>query len=302
MAVHAEPSPLDAPLPGGSDGATVVVEPLIGGEVQFPPGFFELPEGRLGKLQARGIGLPRSRWVWVPCPAYLITHPSAGPVMVDTSLHPSVAAKPAENMGYLNARFWRPRVEPGGDVPAQLRARGLDPKSIQTVVMTHLHFDHASGIAEFPNSTFIVTDAEWKSATELSRPFLHGYRPAHYDYVFDYRTVSFASTRVSSYATFGQTIDLFADGSVRLASTPGHTAGHQSVICRLRDRDFVIAADAVYTVRQLEGGPPPAQPADPHLWRRSQRELQRFHERYPQAVIVAGHDPEQIRTLEKRYE
>ena len=168
--------------------------------------------------------------------------------------------------------------------------------------MTHLHFDHASGMAEFPNAMFIVTDTEWEAATQGSRPVIRGYRPAHYDYVFDYRTVSYRGSAISSYATFGNTLDLFGDGSVRLASTPGHTPGHQSVICRLRDRDFVIAGDAVYTRRQLEGGPPPAAPADPHLWRRSQRELQRFHESYPQAVIVPGHDPEHFRTLENRYE
>jgi glyoxylase-like metal-dependent hydrolase (beta-lactamase superfamily II) len=74
------------------------------------------------------------------------------------------------------------------------------------------------------------------------------------------------------------------------------------VLARLRDRDFVIAGDAVYTVRQLEGGPEPPRPQDPHLWRRSLQELQLFHRAYPQAVIVAGHDPEQWRTLDAKYE
>ena len=36
MAVHVEPQPLDAPLPGGQAGATVAVEPLIAGHVDFP--------------------------------------------------------------------------------------------------------------------------------------------------------------------------------------------------------------------------------------------------------------------------
>ena len=48
-----------------------------------------------------GIGTPRSDWWTVPCPAFLIRHPDAGPMLVDTGLHPSVAAEPRENMGRL---------------------------------------------------------------------------------------------------------------------------------------------------------------------------------------------------------
>jgi glyoxylase-like metal-dependent hydrolase (beta-lactamase superfamily II) len=170
------------------------------------------------------------------------------------------------------------------------------------VVMTHLHVDHASGISEFPSSTFVISSAEWRAATTGSRPLLRGYRPQHYDFAFDYRLVDFGGPRVDSYASFGRAFDLFGDGSVRLAFTPGHTLGHMCVLARLRDRDFVIAGDAVYTVRQLEGGPAPPRPHDPHLWRRSLQELQLFHRTYPQAVIVAGHDPEQWSALDAKYE
>ena len=122
MNVHAEPKPLREPLPGGQDGATVTVEPLLGGEAQGPPGWFESSGGpRMRRLAAAGIGVPRSRWWWVPCPAYLVHHPGAGAFLVDTGLHPSVAARPQENMGRAFARIARPRVEPGRDIPAQLR-------------------------------------------------------------------------------------------------------------------------------------------------------------------------------------
>jgi N-acyl homoserine lactone hydrolase len=303
MNVHAEPKPLEGPLRGGRQGATVTVEPLLGGEMQWPPGMFEASGGpRMRRLAAMGVGVPRSRWWWVPCPAFLVRHPTAGPFMVDTGLHPSVAARPHENMGRTWARFAKPRLEPGRDIPAQLRDRELNARDIPLVVLTHLHQDHASGISAFPNSTFVVTAAEWHAATTDPRPVLRGYRPAQFDYVFDYRTLSYEGPGITSYASFGRTFDLFDDGSVRLAYTPGHSAGHQSVILKLRDRDFVIAGDAVYTWRQLDGGPPPPHPVDPHTWRRSLRELQRFHGQYPQAVIVPGHDPAQWRSLEQHYE
>ena len=302
MKVRAETKALDGPLPGGRDGATVVVEPILTGTMACPRAFLE-GEARLPTLRMLGIGTPRSKWLKIPVPAYLIRHPTAGPFLIDTGLHASVASKPVENLGRIfGGKRSDPIIEPGEDLPAQLRGRGVDPKGLRLVVMTHLHFDHTSGMSQFPGAAFVIAEDEWDAASTDSRPVLRGYRPSHFDYAFDYRTVSYDSASVSSYATFGRTFDLFGDGSVRLASTPGHSAGHQSVICHLRDRDLVIAGDAIYTIGQLDDAPEPPRPVDRHNWRRSMRELRQFASTYPQAVILPGHDPEHWETVAKRYE
>lgn len=301
MKIHAEPKPLHEPLAGGKPGATVVVEPLVAGHVSWPKDTMESPGGRFLTLRlARALLSGRNRWM-VPCPAFLIRHPSAGTILVDTGLHPSVASDPKQNFGRLAVRVAPPKLEQGEDVPAQLRKRGVEPSKVGVVVMTHLHVDHASAISEFADSTIVVSEAEWQNATTGGRPALRGYRPAHYDFVFDYRTIDFARGTVSSYASFGRTFDLFGDGSVRLAFTPGHSAGHTSVIARLRERDFLIGGDAVYTSRQLEGGPPQPQPFDRHNWRRSLQELKLFHSQFPDAIITPGHDPSFYEQLEERY-
>jgi N-acyl homoserine lactone hydrolase len=301
MKVRAETKRVTAPLAAGREGATVAVEPLKIGEMSCARAFLE-GTARFPKLRMAGIGTPRSAYLWIPIPAFLIHHPTAGPFLVDTGLHPSVAATPTENLGRLIGGLGRPRLEPGADLPSQLRARGIDPKQIRLVVMTHMHFDHTSGMSEFPEATFLVTEAEWEAASAGPRPLMNGYRHAHFDYAFDYRTISYDAESTSSYATFGRTFDLFGDGSVRLASTPGHSAGHQSVICRLENRDLVIAGDAIYTLGQLSGAPEPPLTVDEHNWRRSLRELQLFQRQYPQAVIIPGHDAEHWRTLETRYQ
>lgn len=302
MTVKAQTRPLSEPLPGGGpSGTTVSVEPLLGAETQTPQRFLESNGGRLALLRSAGIGVPKSRWWWIPIPAFLIHHPTAGPILIDTAMHPSVDAKPSANLGRAIATFAKFRM-PSGDISTQLRAREIDPKSIGTVVMTHLHFDHASGMAEFPNSTFVLSDAEWEAATTGQRPLLDGYRRSHFDYLFDYRTIDFAGAGIESYASFGRTFDLLGDGSIRLAFTPGHTAGHVSVIARLRDHDFVIAGDAVYTRDQLEGKNVPPRPHDEHQWQRSRRDLQRFARQFPQAVVVPGHDPAVWAELDERYE
>jgi glyoxylase-like metal-dependent hydrolase (beta-lactamase superfamily II) len=301
MKVRADTRPLTEPLAGGREGATVAVEPLRCGRVSCPPTMFERAE-HFATARLLGLGIPRSRWWEVPVPAFLVHHPGAGPFLVDTGLHPSIASSPEENLGAIAARFARPTLEPGGDLPAQLRSRGIEPKGIGLVVMTHLHLDHSSAMSEFAGAAFVVCEQEWTAASTVGRPLTHGYRPSHYDYAFDYRTLSYDSDRISSYASFGRAFDLFGDGSVRLAATPGHSAGHQSVICRLADRDLVIAGDAIYTLGQLDDAPEPPRPFDRHNWRRSRQELRLFRDRYPQAVIVPGHDPGHWATLAKRFE
>jgi N-acyl homoserine lactone hydrolase len=303
MTVHVEAQPLHEPLPGGTPGVSAVVEPLISGHVDFPLAMMESPGGRFVTLKlARALFLGAPANV-IPVPAFLIRHPSAGAILVDTGLHPSIATDGGENFGRLATRFGKPRLEPGEDAPSQLRKRGIDPGELPVVIMTHLHIDHTSAISEFPNSTFVVSETEWQAATHGSQPMANGYRRSHFDYAFNYRTVDFDRGGIDSYASFGRTFDLFGDGSVRLAYTPGHSAGHISVIVHLSQRDFVIGGDATYTRGQLEGSSPlPPRPFDAHNFKRSLQELRLFHNQFPDVVITPGHDPDFYARLEPRYE
>jgi len=303
MGVSVEPKPLHEPLAGGTRGATVTVEPLIAGHVDFAREMMVSPGGRFvtAKL-AKALFIGSAPNV-VPVPAFLVRHPSAGAILVDTGLHPSIATDPKANFGTLGARIGKPTLEPGEDVPSQLRKRGLDPAELPIVVMTHLHLDHTSAISEFPDSTFVVSETEWRAGAHELNPLLNGYRRAHFDYAFDYRTVDFDRAEIDSYATFGRTFDLFGDGSIHLAHTPGHSPGHISVVCRLKERDFVIGGDTMYLLSQLDGSePPPPRPHDAHNWRRSIQELRLFHCQFPDAVITPGHDPDFYPGLAERYE
>jgi len=301
--VHVEAKPLHEPLAGGTPGATVSVEPLVAGTVSWPRAMMEGPGGRFETLKVFHALLTGRGAISVPCPAFLIRHPSAGAILVDTGLHPSVATDGAENFGRLGNRFGNPGLKSGEDLPAQLRARGLAPGEIPVVVMTHLHYDHASAISEFPQSTFVVSDTEWRAATVGPQPLLNGYRRSHFDFAFDYRTVDFDRGGIDSYATFGRCFDLFGDGSIRLAYTPGHSAGHMSVIAHLGERDFVIGGDTTYTAGQLDGSAPLApRPFDEHNYRRSLQELKLFRREFPQAIVTPGHDPDFYAALDAKYE
>jgi N-acyl homoserine lactone hydrolase len=303
MKVQIEPQPLHEPLAGGTPGATVTVEPIVAGHSDFPVPMMESPGGRFLTLKLLRAMLSGEPSRTIPVPVFLIRHPSAGAILVDTGLHASIATDGVENFGRLGVRFGRPQLEAGEDAPAQLRKRGLDPGEVPVVVMTHMHSDHTSAISEFSKSTFVVSETEWKAAATGPMPTLNAYRRQHFDYAFGYRTVNFDRGGIDSYASFGRCFDLFGDGSIHLAFTPGHTAGHMSVICRLKERDFVIGGDAMYTLAQLDGTAPlPPRPVDAHNFRRSLQELRLFHGQFPDAIITPGHDPEFYAQLDKLYE
>jgi len=233
-----------------------------------------------------------------PVPAFLVEHPGAGLVLVDTGLHPA-CAHGEQNLGPFG-RVVEIRMEPEQAVSARLRKLGHEPEDVAVVVMTHLHNDHASAVAEFPSATFVVDRAEWAAATG-PRPLFHGYVRRQFDHAFDWRAVDLDAREVDSFATFSRAVDLFGDGSVRLLSTPGHTPGHLSVLLRLADREALLTADAAYTMRTLAGEARPFFVDDEHVFQRSLGEIRHFVQQSPGLLVIPGHDPDRWTELDDVY-
>jgi glyoxylase-like metal-dependent hydrolase (beta-lactamase superfamily II) len=113
-------------------------------------------------------------------------------------------------------------------VGGALREVGVEPESIDTVVMTHLHFDHsggttrktASGALEpvFKRARHVVQKLEWEDAT----------------HPHERNRASYLGENIGPLGDAGllQIVDgetEIAPG-VRVVPTPGHTRGHQSVL------------------------------------------------------------------------
>jgi glyoxylase-like metal-dependent hydrolase (beta-lactamase superfamily II) len=303
MATAAEPRPAELPLPGGRQGAAVRLQPLLCGRSVAPPAYLLGQPGRRAALRGLGIGVRRSEWSPIPIVAFLLEHPGAGPVLIDTGLHSSVAVKPAESLGRLGTLAFRDlQMDPGQALPAQLRERGIEPSAVRTVVMTHMHIDHASGISEFPDATFVLARAEWEAATSQGQT--HGYMTRQFDHAFDYRLLDFDEAGEggpASFAGFARSFDLFGDGSVRAVYTPGHTLGHMSVVVRTAGGEVLVAGDAIYVRRNLDDTHLPHRTEDDHLYRRSLREMQQYVRETPDALVIPGHDWEAWQALESSY-
>jgi N-acyl homoserine lactone hydrolase len=289
MTTAAEPRPAELPLPGGREGATVRMHPLLTGKMRGPEAWFLRAEGRLAWRRAFGLGVGRDEWLALPVPAFLVEHPGAGSVLIDTGFHASVAVNPRENLGRLALFTFRDiEMRPEQAVAAQLRDRGVEPARVQVVLMTHLHIDHASAVSEFPQATFLVSAAEWEAATSQGQ--FHGYVKRQFDHAFDYRLVDFEGPDASSFSGFARSFDVFGDGSVHMVYTPGHTRGHCSFVLRTAGGEVLVAGDAMYLRRTLDDDHLPYRTEDEHVFRRSLREIRQYATETPGARIIPGHD------------
>jgi len=295
--VRALTEPASLPLAGGRAGATVRVHPLLTGEILAPPGFFRRPPGPLGRLRALGLHVPRRHWRWCPIPAFLVEHPGAGALLIDTGLDPSVLRDPAEQFGRLLARLFVLRVAHGQDAVSQARERGVEPAAIATVVLTHLHYDHVGAARRLPDARFVFDRREWPPA--VRGRLLEGYRRETVDRPLAWRTLELAAGAPSD--GFARTLDLFGDGSVRLVSTPGHSPGHLSVLLRTAAGPLLLAGDAAYTRHAIADGHDQLAYADRAAYRDSLAALRRWADANPGAPLICSHDPDQVAALPSLY-
>jgi N-acyl homoserine lactone hydrolase len=191
---------------------------LDGGAFTSPAGFWRKGESM-------------ERQVRFPVPVYLI-EVGAERILVDTGLNPDAAADAASHYeGADSIGFFRLEQE----VPLESQ---VDLDSLTGVVVTHLHFDHAGGLALLPDSLPIyVQRREWEAGREPEAIARNFFLPRDYEGVDD-RVVLVDGDH-----------DLLGDGSIELLFTPGHTPGHQSV--RAGER-LVIGADVTHFAAGLD--------------------------------------------------
>lgn len=114
---------------------------------------------------------------------------------------------------------------------AGLARVGLEPVRVDVVVISHLHFDHASNAELFPNSKVIVHE------TEIDYALCHG--------ATDLGLSAWLTSGLMSMAPQIVAEELELSPGVRIINTPGHTAGHISLMIESEEGVVVLAGDAL---------------------------------------------------------
>jgi glyoxylase-like metal-dependent hydrolase (beta-lactamase superfamily II) len=163
--------------------------------------------------------------------AYLIDHPQ-GLVLFDTGANISFATDPRVRYGALADGFTI-RMGAEDHVVQQMGAVGFRAEEVDYVVLSHLHYDHAGNIGDFPQARIVVQRSELV--------FAH-WPPVYQRATYLQKDLSIEADWLEVEGEY----DVFGDGRLVTFTTPGHTAGHQSMLVQLGTRALILVGDAAY--------------------------------------------------------
>ncbi|OCB46190.1 MBL fold metallo-hydrolase [Mycobacterium vulneris] len=171
-------------------------------------------------------------------------------VLVDTGFGLNCVRRPRQVLGWSHYLL-RPRLAERETAIRQVEALGFSPKDVQHILLTHLDYDHAGGIADFPWATVHVHGPEFRAAMnptarerlKYRRPqWAHGPRWAVNDLAGSQRWFGFEAV-----------CDLAGlPSEILVVPLGGHTRGHAGVAIDTGGGWLLHAGDAVYSAGQFD--------------------------------------------------
>lgn len=179
----------------------------------------------------------QGQFIDAPILAYLIETPN-GRVLYDVGCDYAKIADAASRIRYFDGmrpQFEPPSMSPEQRIPSYLARLGLTPKDIDVVFIGHLHFDHAGGLCDVPGCDVHVHAAELEAAAS-----------GEDDGVFQVELSDSEAWRL-------QTSEYSVCSGVHALNTPGHTAGHMSLMVELpKGRPVILCGDAADLSENLD--------------------------------------------------
>ncbi|MFP6847568.1 MAG: N-acyl homoserine lactonase family protein [Pseudomonas sp.] len=179
----------------------------------------------------------RNQGVMIEAPilAYLI-ETSHGRILYDVGCDYAKIAEPSlRERWYGDFPMGAPRMSEEQRLPAHFARLGLTPADIDLVFLGHLHFDHAGGLCEVCGAEVHVHAAELQAAK------------AQADDAY------FVDDFAGDYNWKVQTGEYDLLPGVRAINTPGHTAGHMSLLIELpKGAPIILAGDAADLTENIE--------------------------------------------------
>lgn len=181
----------------------------------------------------------------------LLIETDEGLVLIDTGFGMRDVDDPHRRLSEFFINLNNIQFRPSDTAVAQVRQRGFDPKDVRHIVITHLDFDHAGGIEDFPNAAIHITAREKEVAESQQGGVFVGsrrYRPRQWNEVSNWRLYPFGGGE--RWFGFDAVRDLKGlPPEILLVPLAGHTWGHSGVAVQEDDGKWLFYAGDAYFYR-----------------------------------------------------
>ena len=225
----------------------------------------------------------QNEWIKLPVMSFLI-ETDDGYILYDTGSNPeAMNGYWPENLQEIYPLYQKPEEQ----LDKQLALCGVKPEDVKTVVLSHMHLDHAGGLYLFPHADVYVPKQDYEYAQVMvhknPNPATHG------------GYVKVDCEAPANYIMVDHDIEL-AKG-VEVICLPGHTPNLLGLVVHLDSQTIILPQDAVYTV-EIYG--PPAKASgflyDSISYFKSIEKIRELQKKYD-AKIIPAHDWEFFQTI-----
>ena len=234
-----------------------------------------------------------------------------GLVLVDTGLGLRDVVDPRSRLSRFLLLLVKPEFREQMTAVRQIRRLGLDPTDVRHIVLTHLDFDHAGGLDDFPQAK-VHLFAQERDYAMAQRTWLDRQRFRPQQWSTRRRWIAYSPTEGEKWLGLDCVRNLSGlPPDILLVPLAGHTHGHTGVALRSGGRWHLLAGDAYFFHREMDRHDPYCTPGlrfyqwmmdkDRHSRLANQRRLRELRDQQGDALeLFCSHDVLEFERLSGR--
>lgn len=236
------------------------------------------------------------------CCHCLLLETNEGLALVDTGYGLQDVRQPQRRLSSLFLWMMSPDLREEMTAAVQIERLGFRREDVRHIVLTHLDFDHAGGLDDFPMAAVHLLRRE-REAAAAQKTWLDRQRYRPQQWASQSRWRLYDGGHGEPWNGFGCVRDLAGlPDDVLLVPMPGHTLGHAAIAVRAQSGWLLMAGDAYFHHREMDVDAPWCTPGlrmyqtlmekDRSARLSNQDRLRALKARQGQGIeILSAHDP-----------
>jgi len=236
------------------------------------------------------------------CCHCLLIEDSHGLTLVDTGFGLRDVAAPAQRLSTFFLRLLAPDFREEMTAVRQIERMGFSARDVRNIVLTHLDFDHAGGLDDFPAATVHMLRSE-RDAASRQKTWLDRQRFRPQQWSGQARWQTYRESMGEPWYGFSSVRELRGlPPEILMVPLLGHTLGHAGIAVDTGDHWLMMAGDAYFHRGEMDLYDPHCTPGlrlyqtlmekDRSARLMNQRRLRRLKAEFGSVVrILSAHDP-----------